>query len=91
MSIVNGFSKLTKEQKINWLVETYFKNDQTVVQLLKSYWNSNEELQKLHDEFIENTITNFYLPMGIAPNFVINGKTYTVPTVIGERPVVAAA
>ena len=91
MNIVNGFSKLTKEQKINWLVETYFKNDQTVVQLLKSYWNSNEELQKLHDEFIENTITNFYLPMGIAPNFVINGKTYTVPMVIEESSVVAAA
>ena len=91
MSIVNGFSKLTKEQKINWLVENYFNNDQTVVQLLQSYWNSNDELQKLHDEFIENTITNFYLPMGIAPNFVINSKTYAVPMVIEESSVVAAA
>src|SRR5690606_35997938 len=91
MNIVNGFSKLSKQQKIDWLVETYFKNDQTVVQLLKSYWNSNEELQKLHDEFIENTITNFYLPMGVAPNIIINGKTYAVPMVIEESSVVAAA
>lgn len=91
MNIVNGFSKLTKQQKINWLVENYFNNDQTVVQLLQSYWNSNNELQKLHDEFIENTITNFYLPMGIAPNFVINSKTYAVPMVIEESSVVAAA
>ncbi len=91
MNIVNGFSKLTKQQKINWLVENYFNNDQTVVQLLQSYWNSNNELQKLHDEFIENTITNFYLPIGIAPNFVINSKTYAVPMVIEESSVVAAA
>lgn len=91
MNIVNGFSKLTKQQKINWLVENYFNNDQKVVQLLQSYWNSNNELQKLHDEFIENTITNFYLPMGIAPNFVINSKTYAVPMVIEESSVVAAA
>ncbi|HUH26356.1 MAG TPA: hydroxymethylglutaryl-CoA reductase, degradative [Flavobacterium sp.] len=91
MNIVNGFSKLTKEQKIDWLVVNYFNNDQTVVQLLKSYWNSEEKLQKLHDEFIENTITNFYLPLGIAPNFVINNKTYAVPMVIEESSVVAAA
>jgi hydroxymethylglutaryl-CoA reductase len=48
-------------------------------------------LQQLHDEFIENTITNFYLPMGIAPNFLINGKYYSVPMVIEESSVVAAA
>jgi len=91
MSTVNGFSKLTKEQKIEWLVAHYFNNDEATVQLLKSYWNSDEKLQKLHDEFIENTITNFYLPMGIAPNFVINGKVHTVPMVIEESSVVAAA
>lgn len=91
MNIVNGFSKLSKQQKIDWLVANYFSNDQTTVQLLKSYWNSDVQLQKLHDEFIENTITNFYLPLGIAPNFVINGKTYAVPLVIEESSVVAAA
>src|SRR5690606_24499153 len=91
MNIVNGFSKLTKEQKIDWLVSNYFNNDQTVVELLKSYWNSDKKLQKLHDEFIENTITNFYLPLGIAPNFIINGTTYAVPMVIEESSVVAAA
>lgn len=91
MSIINGFSKLTKEQKIDWLVAHYFGNNQATLQLLKSYWNSDAKLQKLHDEFIENTITNFYLPMGIAPNFMINDKVYTVPMVIEESSVVAAA
>lgn len=91
MNIVNGFSRLTKEQKIEWLVSQYFQGDLSVVSLLKSYWNSDVQLQKLHDEFIENTITNFYLPMGVAPNFNINGKTFVVPMVIEESSVVAAA
>lgn len=58
---------------------------------MKQYWNSNESLQKLHDDFIENTISNFYLPYAVAPNFLINGKYYTVPMVIEESSVVAAA
>ena len=45
----------------------------------------------MHDEFIENTITNFYLPLGVAPNFLINGKYKTIPMAIEESSVVAAA
>lgn len=88
---VSGFSKLSKEDKINWIAQTYFSEPEKAVTLIKSYWNSDAALQKLHDEFIENTITNFYLPLGIAPNFVINGKNYTVPMAIEESSVVAAA
>jgi len=91
MNLINGFSKLSKEEKVNWIVETYFKGNMEVTQLVNSYYNSNEALQKLHDEFIENTITNFYLPFGVAPNFIINGKVYTIPMVIEESSVVAAA
>ncbi|MGG5576461.1 hydroxymethylglutaryl-CoA reductase, degradative [Myroides sp. C15-4] len=88
---INGFSKLNKEEKINWIAKTYLNNQETVVDLIKQYWNSDEELQKLHDEFIENTITNFYLPLGVAPNFLINDAWYTIPMVIEESSVVAAA
>ena len=45
----------------------------------------------MHDEFTENTLSNFYLPFGVAPNFVINGKSYCVPMAIEESSVVAAA
>ena len=48
-------------------------------------------LQKLHDEFTENTISNFYLPFGIAPNFLINDKIHVIPMTIEESSVVAAA
>jgi len=88
---VSGFSKLNKTQKIDWLLEHYFHGDQSLKEVLLSYWNSNNKLQQLHDEFIENTISNFYLPLGIAPNFLINGKIHTIPMVIEESSVVAAA
>ncbi|MES2411184.1 MAG: hydroxymethylglutaryl-CoA reductase, degradative [Bacteroidota bacterium] len=90
-NVVAGFSKLTKEEKINWIANEYFANPTEAVATIKQYWNSDAKLQQLHDEFIENTISNFYLPMGIAPNFLINGKYYSVPMVIEESSVVAAA
>ncbi|HEX9979573.1 MAG TPA: hydroxymethylglutaryl-CoA reductase, degradative [Flavobacterium sp.] len=88
---VSGFSKLTKEEKIKWIASTYFQNPAEAEALIRSYWNADTKLQQLHDEFIENTITNFYLPLGIAPNFLINGNYYTVPMAIEESSVVAAA
>ena len=88
---INGFSKLSKEKKIDWIAETYFSEPEKATQLIKSYWNNDAKLQQLHDDFIENTITNFYLPLGIAPNFLINEKYYTVPMAIEESSVVAAA
>lgn len=88
---VSGFSKLSKEEKIQWIAQTYFHTPEEAEKIFKQYWNQDTKLQQLHDEFIENTITNFYLPMGIAPNFNINGTYYSVPMVIEESSVVAAA
>ncbi len=88
---IAGFSKLTKDEKIAWIANKYFSNPEEATALIRKYWNNDADLQKLHDEFIENTITNFYLPLGIAPNFDINGKTYTIPMAIEESSVVAAA
>jgi hydroxymethylglutaryl-CoA reductase len=87
----SSFSKLTKEEKINWIAEKHFSNPKEAIAVLQSYQNSDASLQKLHDEFIENTLTNFYLPLGVAPNFKINGKNYTIPMAIEESSVVAAA
>lgn len=88
---IAGFSKLSKEEKINWIANEYFSTPSEAIALLKNYWNTDEKLQKLHDEFIENTITNFYIPLGVAPNFLINGKYTTIPMAIEESSVVAAA
>ena len=88
---ISGFSKLSKSKKIDWIIDTYFSNTEEAKRVLKQYWSSDKKLQQLHDEFIENTITNYYLPLGVAPNFLINDTLYTIPMAIEESSVVAAA
>jgi len=88
---VSGFSKKSKSKKIDWIIETHFSNNESAKNILMQYWNTDEKLQQLHDEFIENTISNFYLPFGVAPNFLINGKLHTIPMTIEESSVIAAA
>ena len=88
---IEGFSKLNKQEKINWIIQEYLQNDKSFEQILKQYWNENSDLQKLHDEFSENSISNFYMPYGIAPNFLIDGKLYALPMATEESSVVAAA
>jgi len=88
---ISGFSKLSKAKKIEWIVTTYFANNESAKQILEQYWHSDQKIQQLHDEFIENTISNYYLPFGVAPNFLINDKLHTIPMAIEESSVVAAA
>ena len=47
--------------------------------------------EQVADGMIENVIGTFELPMGIATNFVVNGKEYLIPMAIEEPSVVAAA
>lgn len=88
--IINGFSKMSKEEKLK-LVASFFDHPDKVLRELKSYWHRDPKKQTLFDEFSENTLSNFYFPFGIAPNFLINGKNYMVPMVIEESSVIAAA
>lgn len=88
---VSGFSKLSKSEKISWITQNYFNGNPEATNLLESYWNSDSKLQQLHDEFIENTVSNYYLPLGVAPNFIINDRLYAIPMAIEESSVVAAA
>ncbi|MEY4627408.1 MAG: hypothetical protein RL003_1380 [Bacteroidota bacterium] len=88
---IKGFSKLSKQAKIEWLVSQYTSDPRASLDMLEGYWHNQPEVQKLHDEFIENTISNYYMPFGVAPNFLINGKMYAIPLAIEESSVVAAA
>lgn len=60
-----------------------------VMNELISYWHPG--LQSILDGFIENSIGNFPLPLGVAPNFKINGKVLAIPMAIEESSVIAAA
>ena len=90
-NFVNGFSKKTKLEKIDWIINSHFHNNKTAKDILLRYLNDDESIQNLHDEFIENTISNFYLPFAVAPNFLINGNYYTIPMATEESSIVAAA
>lgn len=89
MNKVSGFSKLTKIEKIDWLKSQLPKAYS--LEILPDFWLANPETQRLIEEFSENTIGNFILPFGIAPNFLIDEKIYSVPFVIEESSVVAAS
>jgi hydroxymethylglutaryl-CoA reductase len=88
---INGFSRMSKQEKIDWLVDRFFDNSLTAKSVLEQYWHEDRLLQELHDDFIENTLSNYYLPYAVAPNFFINNRDYTIPMVIEESSVVAAA
>ena len=89
---VSGFSKLNKTDKIKWLAQNFlYSNPIDVVKDFAEYWHDNIEEQKIFDGFSENTISNFHMPFGVAPNFLIDGKDYAIPMVTEESSVVAAA
>jgi hydroxymethylglutaryl-CoA reductase len=88
---ISGFSKLTKQEKLRWLMEHFSEEPEKAEAELRQFWQADEEQQRVFDGFSENTISNYFLPYGIAPNFLINGKVYAVPMVIEESSVVAAA
>lgn len=88
--IISGFSRLSKEQKLE-LISGYSRHSETSLALLRTFWHGDPEMQKMLEEFSENTLTNYFFPYGVAPNVMINGKLYMVPMVIEESSVIAAA
>lgn len=88
--IICGFSRLTKDEKLKYIAD-HFTDPEEFEREVRSYFHANPEKQKLFEEFSENTLTNYFIPYGIAPNFLIDGKVYHVPMVIEESSVVAAA
>ena len=87
--IVSGFSKLTKQEKIKWV--STLVDDASTQATLVNQLAPPEKTQKIFDGLSENVISNYVLPFSVAPNFLINGKSYCVPMVTEESSVVAAA
>ncbi len=88
MEIVKGFSKLNRKEKIQY-IQNNFPLTSDLAKITDHYRHSSD--QSVFDNFSENTLSNFYLPYGVAPNFLIDGKMYVLPMVIEESSVVAAA
>jgi len=88
--IIRGFSKLTEEEKRNFIASLC--NDPVQAEdRLERFLMEDENERSQFLELSENTISSFHTPYGIAPNVVVNGKVYHVPLAIEESSVVAAA
>jgi hydroxymethylglutaryl-CoA reductase len=90
MQFINGFSRLSRAEKLEWLKKQAGLSDSTL-KILDDHLHWDGSTQEIYGDLSENTISNFYLPLGLAPNFLINGKLMTLPMVTEESSVVAAA
>ena len=87
---ISGFSGLSREKKIE-MASSLSSDPEAFARELAGFWHSDPEVQRILEEFSENTVSNYCLPFGLAPNFLINDRNYILPMVIEESSVVAAA
>lgn len=85
-SSYSGFFKLSVEDRLNEVAEFagLTEEDKAVLSSADSL-----DMDKA-DHMIENVIGRFALPLGVAINFVINGKDVVIPMVSEEPSVIAA-
>ena len=81
---------MSREEKLAWL-SSEGRLSESTLKVLEDHLHRDGDTQQIYGELSENTVSNFYLPLGLAPNFLINGKMRVLPMVIEESSVVAAA
>ena len=81
-----GFHRLTPKERREKLSEVAGLTEEH----LKA-WESGTLDMGIADRMIENVIGTYSLPIGVATNFIIDGKHYAIPFVVEEASVVAAA
>lgn len=81
------FYNLSVEERRSWLA----KEKQIESALLDILSGENGLTAEQADHMIENVIGTFALPLGLAQNFIINGREVLIPMVIEEPSVVAGA
>ena len=82
-----GFSRLNREEKVARLIQMGALSYKDV----KYLKTGGLKKWDLAEKFIENTIGYFQLPLGVATNFCIDGKTRAIPMAVEESSIIAAA
>lgn len=90
LPLIGGFSKFTRQQRIEFLKKITGHDDDLLARL-DNWMHPGIEEQASFEGFSENYITSYHIPFGVVPNMVINGRHYVVPMVIEESSVIAAA
>ncbi|MCI1821839.1 MAG: hydroxymethylglutaryl-CoA reductase, degradative [Megasphaera sp.] len=83
----SGFHKLSLEQRAAEVAE--FAN--LTKKEIDCIINPGALTNDIANNVIENVIGTYQLPMGVAMNFVVNGKEVLIPMVVEEASIVAAA
>jgi hydroxymethylglutaryl-CoA reductase len=86
-SRIEGFYKLSMAERLRIVKEFGGLTDEEAL-ALTGFGGLDPSVP---DKMIENAVGSFQLPLGIAVNFLINGKDYLIPMAIEEPSVVAAA
>ncbi|KUO41493.1 MAG: 3-hydroxy-3-methylglutaryl-CoA reductase [Hadesarchaea archaeon DG-33-1] len=86
-SKLSGFYKLSPEERLK-LVKEFAGLSEEEAEILRT--TGPLKLEQAN-RMIENVIGTTELPLGIAVNFLINGRDYLIPMAIEEPSVVAAA
>ncbi len=86
-SQISGFYKLTPKKRVQIVKDFAGLTDEEVETLL----STGSLKMELANRMIENVVGAFPIPLGIAVNFLINGRDYLIPMAIDEPSVVAAA
>lgn len=86
-SELSGFYKLITQDRLSIVKEFAGLTDEEASILLGSSSLSIEDANRM----IENVIGIMPVPIGVAVNFLINGKDYLIPMAIEETSVIAAA
>ncbi len=86
-SRISGFYKLPPEERLEKVVENRGLTEEDLV-ALRDHERTGVGLA---DRMIENAIGTMQIPLGVATNFVVNGKDRLIPMAIEEPSVVAAA
>ena len=82
---LKGFSKLDYSSRLEKLKEFNYLDDQDIL-YLKSGLSPD-----MAENFIENVLGYFSMPLGAAVNFVVNDKNYILPLAVEETSIIAAA
>ncbi len=86
-STINNIRNLSPQQRLEVISQISDGNGD----LLKALKGEGALSLKVADGMIENVVGRFELPLGIATNFLVNGKDYLIPMAVEEPSVVAAA
>lgn len=85
--LCEGFSKLSRDERHQRLIQMGFLQPENI-----SLLNTETALKyEVANHFIENVIGCFPLPLGVAVNFVIDGRDYVIPMAVEETSIIAGA